>query len=180
MRFPSGQKHRHWGRAFMTSWQLIFLQSRVNNGAYAGDYLPAQKWDWPRDTWFQTRLCYQRVQRGEMPGIVREPWKLTEDRPIPGRKESLTLDQRRRCVGASAGSENTRARIKTVKSPSSNITLWNAASLISVGFENSAVRMRTRRMAARSYVESPGQSVSSGGNGRSLPATPERLVELNQ
>src|SRR5215831_14060911 len=68
MRFPSGQKHRHWGRAFMTSWQLIFLQSRVNNGAYAGDYLPAQKWDWPRDTWFQTRLCYRRVQRGEITG----------------------------------------------------------------------------------------------------------------
>src|SRR5215470_2529519 len=68
MRFPSGQKHRHWGTAFMTSWQLIFLQSRVNNGAYGGDYLPAQKWDWPRDTWFQTRLCYQRVQRGEIAG----------------------------------------------------------------------------------------------------------------
>src|SRR5262245_55622051 len=70
------------------------------------------------------------------------------------RKESLTLDQRWRCVGASAGSENTRA--------------------------NSAVRMRTRRMAARSYVVSPGKSVSGAGNGGSLPATPERLVELNQ
>src|SRR5262249_25494090 len=121
-----------------------------------------------------------RATRGNSRGIVRESRKLTEDRPIPGRKESLPLDQRGRCVGASAESENTRARIKTVKSSSSNITLWNAASLLSVGFENSAVRMRTRRMAARSYVESPGQSVSSGGNGRSLPATPERLVELNQ
>src|SRR5215472_10821631 len=127
MRFPSGQKHRHSGRAFMTSWQLIFLQSRVNNGAYAGDYLPAQKWDWPRDTWFQTSLCYQRVTRGNSREIVREPGKLTEDLPIPGRKESLTLDQRGRCVGASAESDNTRARIKTGKSPSSNITLWNAA-----------------------------------------------------
>lgn len=26
----------------MTSWELIFLQSRVNNGAYDGDHLPAQ------------------------------------------------------------------------------------------------------------------------------------------
>lgn len=31
----------------MTSWKLIFLQSRVNNGAYDGDHLPAQNWDWP-------------------------------------------------------------------------------------------------------------------------------------
>jgi hypothetical protein len=50
----------------MTSWQLIFLQSRVNNGAYDGDYLPAQNWDWPRDTWFQARLHYLRAQRREI------------------------------------------------------------------------------------------------------------------
>src|SRR5262245_51586990 len=49
----------------MTSWQLIFLQSRVNNGAYDGDYLPAQNWDWPRDTWFQERLYYLRRERTE-------------------------------------------------------------------------------------------------------------------
>src|SRR5215470_16769541 len=105
---------------------------------------------------FKRACTISASNAGKWPRIVREPRKLTEDRPIPGRKESLTLDQRGRCVGASAESENTRARIKTVKSPSSNITLWNAASLISVGFDNSAVRMRTRRMAARSYVESPG------------------------
>jgi len=51
----------------MTSWQLIFLQSRVNNGAYDGDYLPAQNWDWPRDTWFQERLYYLRRERTEKP-----------------------------------------------------------------------------------------------------------------
>jgi hypothetical protein len=42
----------------MTSWELIFLQSRVNNGAYNGDHLPARNWDWPRGTWFQERLRY--------------------------------------------------------------------------------------------------------------------------
>jgi hypothetical protein len=46
----------------MSSWQLIFKQSRVNNGAYDGDRLPAQNWDWPQGTWFQTRL--RNLRRG--------------------------------------------------------------------------------------------------------------------
>ena len=40
----------------MSSWQLIFIQSKVNNGVYDGDRLVAQNWEWPKDTWFQTRL----------------------------------------------------------------------------------------------------------------------------
>jgi hypothetical protein len=40
----------------MTSWQLIFVQSKVNNGAYDGERLFARNWDWPKETWFQTRL----------------------------------------------------------------------------------------------------------------------------
>ena len=40
----------------MSYWQLIFLQSKVNRGAYDGDRLPRQNWDWPRQTWFQERL----------------------------------------------------------------------------------------------------------------------------
>jgi hypothetical protein len=40
----------------MTSWQLIFLQSKVNNGAYDGDRYFAQNWVWPKETWFQLRL----------------------------------------------------------------------------------------------------------------------------
>ena len=44
----------------MNSWELIFLQSKVNNGVYEGDRLPAQNWDWPEETWFQTRLRYLR------------------------------------------------------------------------------------------------------------------------
>lgn len=40
----------------MNSWQLIFLQSKANNGEYYGDLLLPQIWDWPEDTWFQKRL----------------------------------------------------------------------------------------------------------------------------
>jgi hypothetical protein len=42
------------------AWELIFRQSRVNNGAYDGEQLPAQNWNWPRGTWFQRRLRYLR------------------------------------------------------------------------------------------------------------------------
>lgn len=48
----------------MTSWELIFLQSTVNNGAYDGDHLPEQTWDWPRGTWFQERLRYISARGG--------------------------------------------------------------------------------------------------------------------
>jgi hypothetical protein len=48
----------------MSSWQLIFKQSRVNNGAYDGDRLPAQNWHWPQGTWFQTRLHSLRRGNG--------------------------------------------------------------------------------------------------------------------
>ena len=50
------------GRTAMSSWQLIFKQSRVNNGSYDGDRLPAQNWHWPRGTWFQARL--RKLRRG--------------------------------------------------------------------------------------------------------------------
>jgi hypothetical protein len=46
---------------FMMSWQLIFSQSKVNNGPYNGDLLPSQVWDWPERTWFQERL--QQLRR---------------------------------------------------------------------------------------------------------------------
>jgi hypothetical protein len=50
----------------MTSWELILLQSRVNHGAYDGNHLPAQNWDWPRGTWFQERLYYLRAGRQQI------------------------------------------------------------------------------------------------------------------
>ena len=51
----------------MSFWQLIFLQSRVNNGAYDEDRLPAQNWDWPQGTWFQKRVHYIRKTRRNVP-----------------------------------------------------------------------------------------------------------------
>ena len=44
----------------MSTWQLIFRQSRVNHGIYDGDRLPAQHWNWPQGTWLQERLRYLR------------------------------------------------------------------------------------------------------------------------
>ena len=40
----------------MSSWQLIFFQSKVNNARYDGDRLLDQNWVWPEATWFQMRL----------------------------------------------------------------------------------------------------------------------------
>ena len=44
----------------MSLWQLIFMQSKVNNARYDGDLLLTQNWDWPKATWFQTRLRERR------------------------------------------------------------------------------------------------------------------------
>jgi hypothetical protein len=48
-------------RRTMTSWQLVFAQSRVNNGSYAGEQLASQNWHWPKETWFQKRRSYLRT-----------------------------------------------------------------------------------------------------------------------
>jgi hypothetical protein len=48
----------------VSSWQLIFQQSKVNNGAYDRDRLPAQNWHWPQGTWLQKRLRYLRRSNG--------------------------------------------------------------------------------------------------------------------
>ena len=44
----------------MSLWQLVFVQSKVNNARYDGDRFLAQNWDWPKETWFQMRLCHLR------------------------------------------------------------------------------------------------------------------------
>jgi hypothetical protein len=54
----------------MNQWQLIFLQSRANSGAYDRDILPAQKWDWLQGTWFQERLCHLRETQQQRTGQV--------------------------------------------------------------------------------------------------------------
>jgi hypothetical protein len=44
-------------------WQLIFLQSKINGAPYKGEALPAQTWDWPKDTYFQRRLHLIKILR---------------------------------------------------------------------------------------------------------------------
>lgn len=44
----------------MGTWELIFRQSRVNDGIYYGDRLPGNNWQWPQGTWLQTRLRSMR------------------------------------------------------------------------------------------------------------------------
>ena len=40
-----------------SKWQVIFLQSKVNHPEkYLGEYLPANKWEWPKGTWLQSKL----------------------------------------------------------------------------------------------------------------------------
>lgn len=50
----------------MSAWQLIFLQSRANNGLYDEDELPQQNWKWPQGTWFQKRLRYVREMQWQI------------------------------------------------------------------------------------------------------------------
>ena len=54
----------------MSSWQLIFMQSKVNNGAYNGDRLFAQNWDWPKETWLQKRLRDLRKDNRKSSGRI--------------------------------------------------------------------------------------------------------------
>jgi hypothetical protein len=39
-----------------SSWQLVFLQSKVNGASYRGEQLPNLSWQWPKDTYLQRRL----------------------------------------------------------------------------------------------------------------------------
>jgi len=47
----------------MSTWQLIFLQSKANSALYDEDRLPTQNWAWPQETWFQKRRDYLRENR---------------------------------------------------------------------------------------------------------------------
>ena len=50
----------------MSSWQLIFLQSKANDGSYDEEELPQQNWKWPHGTWFQKRLRYVRQRQRQI------------------------------------------------------------------------------------------------------------------
>ena len=62
------------GAMMMSSWQLIFEQSKVNNGLYDGDRLPAQNWHWPQDTWLQKRLRYLRKNQDKSSDELTDWW----------------------------------------------------------------------------------------------------------
>ena len=67
----------------MNSWQLIFLQSRANRGAYDGDKLPGQIWDWPQGTWFQKRRRYLRETQGQLPQRI-DQHETPKTKPLVG------------------------------------------------------------------------------------------------
>jgi hypothetical protein len=46
-----------------SSWQSIFLQSKVNGAAYNGEQLLGFNWEWPKGTFLQRRLDYLRKYR---------------------------------------------------------------------------------------------------------------------
>ena len=77
----------------MSSWQLIFLQSRVNNRPYFGDILPAQNWDWPQGTWLQERLRYLRNQ-GQIPARLSVVPLLLADEEISTEARRALLENR--------------------------------------------------------------------------------------
>ena len=56
----------------MSSWQLMFLQSKVNDARYDDDRLLPQNWHWPKETWFQMRL--RDLRKGaQKPGGLTQP-----------------------------------------------------------------------------------------------------------
>jgi len=44
----------------MNTWKSVFVRSRMNEGCYDEKCLPDLHWEWPKGTWFQTRLDYAR------------------------------------------------------------------------------------------------------------------------
>jgi hypothetical protein len=52
----------------MNSWELIFIQSRANNGWYDEDALPTYVWAWPKETWLKKRLRELRGEEKERDG----------------------------------------------------------------------------------------------------------------
>jgi hypothetical protein len=57
----------------MNSWELIFIQSRANNGWYDEDALPTYVWAWPKETWLKKRLRDLRSEEKE-----RDGWPIGE------------------------------------------------------------------------------------------------------
>ena len=64
----------------MNTWESVFLQSPVNDGYYDEDRLPQFKWDWPKGTWFQSRLYFVREHQSAV--SLKSSRKMTESNEI--------------------------------------------------------------------------------------------------
>jgi hypothetical protein len=53
----------------MNTWEVVFTQSRVNDGYYDEAILPELPWQWPMKTWFRTRL--ERVRDQDPTAFLR-------------------------------------------------------------------------------------------------------------
>ncbi len=52
----------------MNTWELIFIQSRANDGWYSEDALPTHVWAWPKETWLKKRLRDLRSEEKDRDG----------------------------------------------------------------------------------------------------------------
>ena len=75
-RWPLARLGNTKGGVAVNRWQLVFLQSKVNECLYDEDQLPQQNWAWPQGTWFQERLRYIRETQGQIlfhPALFLQP-----------------------------------------------------------------------------------------------------------
>jgi hypothetical protein len=74
-------------------WQLVFNQSRVNGAEYFGDQLPCNSWDWPKNTFLQTRLSELKKQRWDE--TIRAPQAQRQGVAAAKRKRHITQNEER-------------------------------------------------------------------------------------
>ena len=76
----------------MNTWELIFIQSRANNGWYSEDALPTHVWAWPQGTWLKKRLRELRSEEKEREGW---PFRGQSERSGTGQAHAPTNDNGR-------------------------------------------------------------------------------------
>lgn len=62
----------------MSTWEAVFVQSRVNDGCYSEAELPQTHWQWPTHTWFRARL--EQVRERETTVFLRSLRKCSRAR----------------------------------------------------------------------------------------------------
>jgi len=102
----------------MNPWQLMFLQSKVNDNPYYGDNLATQNWAWPRGTWLQRRLSHLRRKQWQSdpvwaPRAAGPAADLRRPRTMPGRpaagnemRSEEVSNESYTCAHASSGTEH--------------------------------------------------------------------------